>query len=315
MIAYVDIGLAPVVAAATMVLLIRAVVPPRRRLGARLRPFAALGRSRLGTGYADVSVARLVHHDDRAVVVRLFGPSARATMDRLISVFDLASNEQLLLRLRHAGLSGTDPFQYRLRQLGWAVAGVSSGAVLGVVVLGTTGGTLLLMAAFGFPGATLQRNRIQRAIEVRRMRMRSEVPTVTQLLAVHIRTGRGPVEAIRSVCRLGRGPLVGELREALGWMSGGVPPADAYRRLAETTAEPSAARLYRLLAASSHGGDIGQALLAVGDDLRSERRDEVARAAVKRRTAMLAPLLLLIAPVMVLFVGAALPSLILGPVR
>ncbi len=79
------------------------------------------------------------------------------------------------------------------------------------------------------------------------------------------------------------------------------------------THEPAAARLYRLLSASSRtGGDVAQALLAVAADLRDPRGEQIARAAVRRRTAMLLPLLLFIAPVMVLFVAAALPSLILG---
>lgn len=308
--------LASILASATAGLVIRVVVPPRHRLASRLRPYAALGRSRLGTGYADVSVVSLVAATDRSVLWRVLGPSIEQCLDWLARRFDIADYEELELRLRQAGMSHLDPVQYRMRQLASGVGGVSLGVFLGLTLLGSPGGVLLLMLAFGFPAATVQRNRVQRAIDLRRARMRTEVYTVTQLVAVHLRTGHGPVEAIRSVSRLGRGPVVEELREALNWMSGGALPQESYERLAATTPEPSAARLYRLLAASARsGGDIGGALLAVGDDLRAERRDEVARLAVKRRTAMLAPLLMLIAPVMVLFVGAALPSLVLGPVR
>ena len=107
--------------------------------------------------------------------------------------------------------------------------------------------------------------------------------------------------------------MVEELREGLSWISGGMSPQRAYDKLSESTPEPAAGRLYRLLSASARsGGDIAAALLAVADDLRAERREELARGAVKRRTAMLLPLLLFIAPVMVIFVGAALPALVLG---
>lgn len=151
------------------------------------------------------------------------------------------------------------------------------------------------------------------AIDGRRARMRVELYTVAQLLAVYTRTGHGPVEAVREVTRRGRGPVVGELTEALGWISGGTAPRLAYERLADMTAEPAAARLYRTLAAAAHsGGDIAKALLAFGDDLRNERAEEVARSAIRRRSAMLVPLLLLVAPVMLLFVAAALPHLVFG---
>lgn len=206
-----------------------------------------------------------------------------------------------------------DPARFRLRQVVWTLAGVVLGCSVGGVVLGNFGGVVFLAACFGFPASTVQRNRLERTITHRRQRMQAEVFTIAQLLAVHLRSGHGPVEAVRSVCRSGRGLVIEELRDALSWMSSGTPPAECYQRLAEQTAGPAAARLYRLLGANARsGGDIGRALLAVAEDVRSERRDDVARRAVRRRTAMIAPLLLLIAPVMILFVGAAIPYLVLG---
>lgn len=292
---------------------VRVLVPPRRALAQRLRPYAALSRSRLGTGYADVSVVALTVVDDRSPVARVLGPIADRTAEVLSRLIDAADANTLAVRLRHAGFDDTAPEQYRMRQLAYTVAGFGLGATFGIVMFGSVGTTLLLMACFGFPGATIQRNRVERAISQRRERMRTEAYTIAQLIAVHVRSGHGPVDAVRSVCGLGRGPVVEELREALGWMASGTSPQRAYDKLAELTPEPSAARLYRLLSASARsGGDIAQALLAVGDDLRAERREELSRWAVKRRTAMLLPLLLFIAPVMVLFVGAALPALVMG---
>ncbi len=311
-----QVGLAAFFAAMTVVGLAHSLVPPRRMLAGRLRPYAALARSRLGTGYADVSVVSLTRHDTDPASLRVFGPLLERLAERLAGLIDVADSETLRLRLRHAGFSDTSPEQYRMRQLAYTVAGLGLGAALGLTMFGTVGGTLAFTALLGFPGATLQRNRVQRAITERRAKMRNEVFTVAQLIAVHIRTGHGPVDAIRAVCTLGRGPVIEELREALGWIGGGTSPQRAYDKLAEATPEPAAARLYRLLSSSARsGGDIADALLAVGNDLRSQRREEIARSAVKRRTAMLVPLLLLIAPIMVLFVGAALPSFVLGAGR
>ncbi len=302
-------ALAAVVAGCAVSLIVR----PRRALGSRLRPYAALGRSRLGTGYADVSVVNLARTEPGSAVSAVFGPLVSRWASGLSRLIDVADNETLRLRLRQAGWADTDPEQYRIRQLAWTVGGLVVGAMLGALWASSAVGFMLCVVGVGFFSATRLKGRVQSAISERQKRMQSEAYTVAQLVAVHIRTGHGPIEAVRAVCSLGRGPVVDELREALNWISGGTSPQRAYDKLAEMTPEPAAARLYRLLSASSRtGGDVAQALLAVAADLRDERREQIARAAVRRRTAMLLPLLLFIAPVMVLFVAAALPSLILG---
>ncbi len=215
-------------------------------------------------------------------------------------------------RLRNAGYADADPSQYRIRQLAHAVGGLTVGVVLGLV-FESVGLTTLFMACFGFYGATIERSRLSSAIERRAERMRGEVYTIAQLIAVRLRTGSGPVDAVASVSGRAKGPVAAELAEAVSWISSGTPAQKAYDRLAEATDEPAAARLYRLLAASATtGGDISSSLLSVAEDLRLERKQDIARRAVKRRTAMLIPLLLFITPVMILFVAAALPSLVFG---
>lgn len=305
-------ALAAVASAATAMMVSRALVPPRRLLAGRLRPYGAISRSRLGTGYADVSVAALTRHDDRTPIGRVVGPLIAHLAEQLGSVVDAADHDTLRRRLRNAGFVDTDPAQYRLRQLAHTVGGLSVGACMGLL-FDSMALAVTFMACFGIFGATLQRSRLTAATERRTEAMRSEVYTVAQLLAVRLRTGSGPVDAVRSVCSLARGPVVAELREAVSWISSGVSGREAYERLADGTDEPGAARLYRLLAASAQsGGDIAGPLLAVADDLRRERRQDLARRAVRRRTAMLAPLLIFITPVMILFVAAALPSMIFG---
>jgi hypothetical protein len=53
-------------------------------------------------------------------------------------------------------------------------------------------------------------------------------------------------------------------------------------------------------------------LLSLAEDVRESRREAIRRAATKRRAAMLIPTIAVLAPVMLLFVGAPLPSLVLG---
>ncbi len=298
----------PLMSAGWVMVALWLILPRRRSLDRRLGPYAGLAHSRLGgTGSAPAGGA----------IVRWSRPRPQPLLARVAEALgllvDRADAATLQRRLRQAGFGDVGVEHYRMRQLGFALGGLVVGAFGGVTLVGSSTGTVVLMALFGFPAATLQRSRIERRITARRVKLQADAPTIAQLIAVHVRSGAGPMEAVRSVCRRAQGPVVDELAEALGWISGGSSPQMAYDRLAEETPEPAASRLYRILAASARSGaDAGRPLLAIAEDLRIQRRDELARAAVRRRTAMLAPLLLLIAPVMLLFVGAALPSMVLG---
>ena len=89
--------------------------------------------------------------------------------------------------------------------------------------------------------------------------------------------------------------------------------ADAFRRIAELTPEPSAARTYHLLASGvERGVDLGNALLALSADIRDARREQLHKDAVRRRAAMLVPTIAILAPIMLLFIAAPLPSIVLG---
>ena len=93
----------------------------------------------------------------------------------------------------------------------------------------------------------------------------------------------------------------------------GVTEADAFRRAADLTPEPSAARTYQLLAAGAErGADLGAALLALSEDVRDARREQLHKDAVRRRAAMLVPTIAILAPIMLLFIAAPLPSVVLG---
>ena len=294
-------------------LVIRSLAPPRRSLAARVEPYMAFGRSRLGTGADSSSLRRLVIPDERSALGGVFGPTLEGLAAKLSRLVDAADNDELALRLRQAGHDQPDVARYRMRQLASAIGGCVAGVILGGAIFGAGAGTLVIFVCFAVAGVSMRRGALDRAITERRTKMRAEVPVIAQLIAVHLRTGHGPVESVRSVAWRTSGPVAGDCRMALGLIAGGMPPQAAYERLAEQSPEPMATRLYRLLASSVRSGsDIVEPLLAVADDVRTEQREALTRRSMKRRTAMVIPLLLLVAPVMVLFVAAALPSLVFG---
>jgi Flp pilus assembly protein TadB len=173
--------------------------------------------------------------------------------------------------------------------------------------------TLLLSVCGLVYGSTRWKGRIDRAIEDRRERLRLELYTVNQLLAIHLRTGAGPVQATQRIVDRGTGAMVEELDAVLTSVRSGVPEPDAFRRAAELTPEPSVARTYKLFATGAERGvDLGGALRALSEDLRDARREDLRRLATKRRAAMLVPTIAILAPIMLLFIAAPLPSVIFG---
>src|SRR5439155_291819 len=122
-------------------------------------------------------------------------------------------------------------------------------------------------------GAMRWRSRVDRAIDRRREQMRIELYTVNQLMAMQLRAGGGVMQAIRQLVRRGRAIVIEELGEALRGVESGATPGEALEREAELTAEPSAARTYRVLASGvEHGADLASALLELSEDIRDDRR-------------------------------------------
>jgi Flp pilus assembly protein TadB len=108
-----------------------------------------------------------------------------------------------------------------IRALGQAALFSAPGAAIGIAIRSPL--LTLLLAVCGLVyGSTRWKGRIDRAIEDRRERLRLELYTVNQLLAIHLRTGAGPVQATQRIVDRGTGAMVEELDAALTWVRSGV---------------------------------------------------------------------------------------------
>jgi pilus assembly protein TadC len=251
-------------------------------------------------------------------MVRLFGPIILSMAHAVGRVADRMGEEQLTLRLRQAGFyPGVEDrdrvASYRLAVLGTAATFVCLGAGISIVLRQSTAVVLAASIAFGVVGATRVRGRLDRALEKRRSTMKIEISTINQLLAIRVRSGSGIIHAVGEIAERGTGEVVGELITALRMHRSGMSAPAVFRRLANLTPEPYCARTYKLLASSEEMGvDLASGLRALADDARQARREAMRRSATKKRSAMLIPTIAILAPVMLLFVAAPLPQLILG---
>jgi Flp pilus assembly protein TadB len=292
--------------------IVRVLLPPTPRLASRVRPYviALPGGGRGGLGPVPSATT---DRFNRTTIGRLFGPPLLAGLRRVGGVLERRSDARLSRLLWQAGLPDTSPDEYRLRQ---AVRGIALGVGCGAAAAATVRVPVVVVATAvaGFVlGATGWRRRVEGAIDERATRLRHELYTVNQLLALHLRTGAGPMQAVQRIVERGRGAVVEELAAVLAWTRGGMSEGDAFRRAAELTPEPSAARTYQLFATGAErGADLAGALLALSEDLRDARREQLHKDAVRKRAAMLVPTIAILAPIMLLFIAAPLPSIVLG---
>jgi tight adherence protein C len=286
--------------------------PPTRRLAPRVRPYALVARSALGH-LPEPSSTRLTPGAGDATLGRLFGPGLRAAATRLSRTLESRGDAHLARLLRQAGMDDLTPERYRARQLAHAGLFAAMAALAAAVTLKMPLIVLVGAAAGFIYGASRSRTRLEHAVAARAARIRLELYTVNHLLAMQVRTGSGAMQAVQRVVARGRGAVVEELSDVLTWTRAGLGEGEAFRRAAELTPEPSAARTYQLLAAGvERGVDLGRGLLALSSDIRDSRREQMHKDAVKRRAAMLVPTIAILAPIMLLFIAAPLPSIVLG---
>jgi putative MATE family efflux protein len=173
---------------------------------------------------------------------------------------------------------------------------------------------MLFLGAVGLIfGLAWPRGRLDRVIQQRREIMRVELYTINHLLAMNIRVGGGVIQAVQRIVERGRGAVVDELAEVLRAHRSGVRIGAALSRAAAQSPEPHAARTYRLLATGAeHGADLAKGLMDLSRDLRNQRREDLRRMATRNRAATIFPIVAILAPVLLVFVGAPLPSIIFG---
>ena len=162
-------------------------------------------------------------------------------------------------------------------------------------------------------GVFVARSRLNEAVRRRKDSIRAELYTINQLVAMYTRVGGGALEGIRYVVDRARGAAIDEMTEVLQLHERGWSFGEALERAERLTPEPEAARTYRLVATSQEqGSDLAEALLGLSKDLRAVRRDDLRRRAAKRRILMVIPVVVILAPVTMLFMAAPIPSILFG---
>jgi tight adherence protein C len=260
----------------------------RTRVQSRLRA--------LGIARPDSLVAPAPRPSARDLVVR-FGTGLRERMpDQARRLGD---------RIERAGLTGS---LSAVEMLGWKVAGLVTGIVLGLIAVARLGGPgfLLLIAGVivGWFGVDIV---LERYHSNRRRQILRDLPTVVDLLVLSLEAGMGLDRAIRTVISEYRSALADEFHRVLNDIDLGLPRGEAFDRMAARVGLDDLRSLSRAIIQSEElGVSLVGAMQTQSQEVRLSRRRAAEAEALRAPVKMLVPLVIFILPTLFM--------LLLGPV-
>ncbi len=229
----------------------------RRPLAARIGPYLPGGMGRRPrAGLLSVESFR-----------EAVGPLARVLGSQFSRLFGVSEDLDRRLRRVHADLDVT---AFRVRQIGWALAGLGAGTLaavglrppVAITVLFTLGGMLLAFLLLE-QQVTAASDRWKRAVHL-------ELPIVAEQIGMLLAAGYSLNGALDRVARRGRGAVATDLRGVLARIRQGVDETTALREWAELAEVDAVERFVSVLALNREASDLGR---LIGAEARVMRQD------------------------------------------
>ncbi|MGI8574506.1 MAG: type II secretion system F family protein [Egibacteraceae bacterium] len=238
-------------------------------LSERLRPYAPGGMA----GRPRRSVFAL------ETFAETVAPLSRSVGERVARV--LGVSEQLEVRLRriHAPMDVTG---FRVRQIGWSLAGFGAGALVAAAVRPPLLVALLLMLGAPLLAFLVLEQQVAAASERWRRQLFLELPVISEQLAMLLSAGFSLTAAVNRVAARGRGCCAADLRRVGLRIQQGLSDVDALREWQRIAALPAVDRLVPVLALNRETADLGRLLSNEARALRQEVHRELV-AAMQRR--------------------------------
>jgi tight adherence protein C len=229
---------------------------------------------------------------------------------------DTPAGEKLSQMLVQAGyISSTTPQKFQVLRFAIGIGGALVGLILALVTGSPFGRYVIFMILGGVVGFFVPTYLLARRARLRQWAIARQLSDVLDLLVVCVEAGLGLFEAIRVVGREAqrqKQEIGTELSLVAGEISAGASLGQALRNLAERTAvediKPLAATLIQ---SELLGAQIGPALHASSDALRTRRRLRAEEAAQKSTIKILFPLVFFVLPAMIMvIIGPAIIQII-----
>ena len=159
----------------------------------------------------------------------------------------------------------------------------------------------LLITVLSFPaGGWFAQWSLHNRISKRARCAEGELPDFLELLAFAVSAGEPLLLALKRICRMTAGVLSGELEKCLAMVNAGSPLSDALVHVEESCGSELVSRAMRaLLVALDRGTPIAEVLRAQANDARAHRTRDLIVLAGKKESAMLAPVVFFVLPMIV----------------
>ena len=200
-------------------------------------------------------------------VLEVMGPLARSAGGRLARLFGVSEELAVRLERTHSALDVTG---FRLRQLGWVVAGSATAVIL--VVATSAPLALAVLLVLGLPLLAFLTVEQQLAHQSARWQRRLflELPVVSEQLGMLLSAGYSLGAALTRLSRRTEGAIALDLRRVVGRVQQGVGESAALHEWAATARVPAVDRLVAVLALNREAGDLGR---LIADEARSVRAE------------------------------------------
>jgi tight adherence protein C len=224
----------------------------------RLRPYSPAGMGRGGRRGGVLSV------ESFRDVVR---PLCRTLGERLARLFGVS--EELSIRLERIH-STDDVTAFRVRQLGWSVAGFGLGALLAVALGPPAPIALLFIVSGPLLGFLVPEQQVASASDAWRRRLTLELPVVAEQLAMLLSAGYSLGAALNRLAARGGGNVARDLARVRGRVRQGLTEVQALQEWADVADIEALHRLLPILALNREASDLGR---LISEEARSIRKD------------------------------------------
>lgn len=229
----------------------------RPPLAERLRPYTPGGLGRQPSG-------GLLSLESFRDIVR---PLSERLGERLARVFGIT--EELAVRLDRVH-SPMDVAGFRMRQLGWSLAGLGVATLAGLALRPPPALALVLLLTGPLLAFLVVEQQLAAASARRQRRLFLELPVVSEQLAMLLAAGFSLSASLNRLAARGDGVCAEDLRRVAGRARQGLSEVDALREWAAVARVPALDRLVPVLALDREASDLGR---LVSEEARAIRRD------------------------------------------
>jgi tight adherence protein C len=217
----------------------------RRSLSDRLSPYVPGGMGLRGR------VGLLSVESFREAV----GPVARALGSQFSRLFGVSEDLDRRLQRIHSDLDVTE---FRVRQIGWSLAGLGTGALLSAAVRPPVQVALLFMFGGLLLAFLAMEQQISSASDRWKRSIYLELPVVAEQVGMLLGAGYSLVGALDRVARRGSGAISDDLFRVLTRIRQGVSEEDALREWSDLADVHAVERFVAVLALNREASDLGR---------------------------------------------------------